>query len=337
MKAAKTPTPDRIMQFAWGYAPTLILHTALEFKVFDLLHAKPATVAELARTTGASPRGLTAVLDALVGLSFLAKEGGRYTVTPESAAFLVSTKPGYLGAFFGHMADQILPKWLTLPRVVRTGKSAVSVNARQGAKFFAQFVESLFPLSHANARELGEHLGLGHLAGPLSVLDIAAGSGVWGLTLAGFSPFVQVTAVDWPEVLKVTRRIAKQRGVEDRLTTVAGDILEVDFGAGHHVATLGHILHSEGEERSRRLLKRTFDALLPGGTIAIMEFVPNEERTGPPDALIFAVNMLVNTDQGGTYTFSEISQWLAEAGFVRPRLLKVPAISPLILATKPAE
>jgi hypothetical protein len=101
------------------------------------------------------------------------------------------------------------------------------------------------------------------------------------------------------------------------------------------VATLGQILHSEGRERSRQLLKKTFAALVPGGTIAIMEFLVNDQRTAPPISLLFAVNMLVNTQAGDTFSFQEISGWLRAAGFVRPRLLEVPAISPLILATKP--
>jgi len=146
---------------------------------------------------------------------------------------------------------------------------------------------------------------------------------------------VTITAVDWPNVLEITKKVAKQNGVGDRLKTSAGDLQAADFGKGHQVATLGHILHSEGVERSRKLLRKTFEVLAPGGTIAIQEFLPNEERTGPPNALIFAVNMLAMTEVGGTYTFGEISGWLKEAGFVNPRLLEVPSVSPLVLATRP--
>jgi hypothetical protein len=139
----------------------------------------------------------------------------------------------------------------------------------------------------------------------------------------------------YPGVLAVTRKTARFHGVEDRLTTAAGDLLKADFGANHNIATIGHILHSEGIERSRRLLKKTFAALAPGGTVAIAEFLPNEKRTGPPTPLIFAVNMLIHTEVGDTYTFGEIAGWLREAGFVKPRLLEAPSPSPLILATRP--
>ena len=324
------------MQFVWGYAPTLIIQAAVHHRVFDLLDESPKTIKELAKKTGASERGLTAITNALVGLNFLARKGERYTLTPESAAFLVSTRPGFLGALYRHMSSQIIPKWLQLDKVVRTGKPAMAVNDQKtGSAFFAEFVESLFPMGYHAVVALGQHLKISHTKTPIRVLDIAAGSGVWGIALAEQSPLVRMTAVDWPDVLKVTKKVAKQRGLANRLETIPGDIGKVDFGSGYQIATLGHIIHSEGRERSRRLIRKVFRALAPGGTIVIGEFVPNDERTGPPNALIFAVNMLVNTEQGDTFTFAEMSQWLRESGFRNPRKLDVGGVSPLILADKP--
>jgi len=92
---------------------------------------------------------------------------------------------------------------------------------------------------------------------------------------------------------------------------------------------------SEGRDRSRRLLRKTFRALAPGGTLVISEFMPEDDRTGPPAPLIFAVNMLLHTEAGDTFTFAEMAEWLREAGFANPRLLKAPAPSPLVLATRP--
>src|SRR5206468_12725101 len=114
-----------------------------------------------------------------------------------------------------------------------------------------------------------------------------------------------------------------------------GDVLEGDFGDSYDVATLGHILHSEGEERSRQLLNKTFRALKPGGTIAIAEWLVNDDRTEPLPSLMFAVQMLVNTEKGDTFSFNEIKSWLEEVGFKKVRKLKAPGPSPLVLATKP--
>lgn len=324
------------MQMAWGYAPPLIIETALRHGVFDALNKSPQGAAQLAKKARVSERGMTAILNALVGLQLLARKGERYTVTPESTAFLVSTNAPYNGTFFHHTTEQLIPKWMQLNRVVRTGKPTMRVNAEtKGAKFFAEFVESLFPLSFGAASALGEHLQISKARSRVNVLDIAAGSGVWGIALAKQSKHVHVAAVDWPLVLKTTQRVADRHGVGKRLAKIPGDLMKVNYGNGHHIATLGHILHSEGPDHSRRLLKKLYNALSPGGTIAIMEFVVNDDRTGPPMGLLFAVNMLVNTTAGDTFSFKEISGWLREAGFRNPRLLDVPAVSPLILATKP--
>jgi cyclopropane fatty-acyl-phospholipid synthase-like methyltransferase len=324
------------MQFAWGYAPTLVIEAAVRHGIFDLLDKGPLMAEQIAIETGTSLRGINAVVDVLVSIGLLDRKGNRVALTPESATFLVSTKPAYYGMFFGHISDQLIPNWLQLTEIVRTGRPAAKVNAnKEGAKFFAEFVESLFPISFAAATALGKHLGVPKAQAPFSVLDIGAGSGVWGISIAKLSPHVRIHAVDWPQVLKVTRRVAAKHGVVDRLTTAAGDFFEADFGHEHRLCTIGHILHSEGRERSQRLLKKVFDALAPGGTVAIQEFVPNDQRTGPPNALIFAVNMLVNTEAGDTFTFAEMSQWLRKAGFKNPRLLDVPSVSPLVLADKP--
>lgn len=332
----KPVTPERLMQFAWGFAPTLAIEAAVRHKLFDILDKGPRSVSQLAGETGASERGLTAILNLLVAFQFLGRDGERYTLTPESATFLVSSRPAYHGTFFAHISDDLLPCWLQLSDVVRTGMPATKVNAQAGgAEFFAQFVESLFPMSFAAASKLGEHLGIPNATSPVSVLDVGAGSGVWGIALAKQSPQVRIRATDWPNVLEVTKKVAQRHGVAERLTTAPGDFSEADFGGGHQVATIGHILHSEGDERSKRLLKKVFDALAPGGVVAIQEFVPNDDRTGPPNALIFAVNMLVMSEAGDTFTFAEMSQWLKEAGFVNPRQLDVPSVSPLILADKP--
>jgi precorrin-6B methylase 2 len=330
------PNPERILQFSFGFAPPLILEAALHHRLFDALDIGPKTVEQVATETGASPRGIRAILNALVGLELLTKEGpDRYALTPESSAFLVSTKPSFQGSMLAHASDMMLPYWIKLNDVVGSGKPAFPVNQQQaGEEFFVKLTKNIFPMSYPAAKALADHL-LQSSAQPVSVLDIAAGAGVWGIALAEKSPQVTVTAVDWPVVLEVTRDFAARHKVADRFRFVAGDIQTADLGRNHHIATLGHILHSEGPERSRQLLGRVFDALAPGGTIAIAEMVPRDDRTGPAQPLIFAVNMLVFTEHGDTFTFSEIAKWLTGAGFTNLRTLEAPGPSPLILATKP--
>jgi precorrin-6B methylase 2 len=331
------PTPQRIHEMTWGFAAPLMLQTAIELKLFDRLEGHPQTALELSKQVGASERGVRILCNALVSIGFLTKTAaGRLELTPESAAFLVTSKPSFQGGLLCHIGHQLLPKWSRLTQVVRNGKPVRDADQKHDAEFFAAFVEDLFPFGYPAARALAEALKVADAKQPVQVLDIAAGSGVWSIALAEKSPQVRITAVDWPPVAAVTRKVAQQHNVADRLRTIEGDMHQVPLEPNHyHIATLGQILHGEGIEDSKKLLKRVFDALAPGGTIAIAEFLADDNRTGPPMPLLFAVNMLVNTDQGDTFTFGEISNWLTDIGYTHPRLLPVPAVSPMILADKP--
>ena len=331
-------TPERITQMAWGYAAPLMLEAGVRNGVFDALDSGPKSLEELVQQTGASARGLRALLNALAGLGILTKDSGRFALAPDAAAFLVSGKPGYLGGLMRLASGQMIPPWLKLTDIVKKGGPDLrGIDSEQaGTPFFQELVNAIFPLSYGPAQALARGLKLAGSGKAVRVLDLGAGSGVWGIALAESSPHVKVTALDWPGVLDLTRKNTVRHGVQDRFNFVAGDLTSADFGSGYDIAVLGHILHSEGEQRSRTLLRKIFAALAPGGALAIQEFLVEPDRSGPPVALIFAVNMLVNTDQGDTWSFQEIAGWLRDAGFENVRQLDAPGPSPLILANRPS-
>jgi ubiquinone/menaquinone biosynthesis C-methylase UbiE len=339
MSASSNPAvrPDRILEMVWGYAPPIILGTAIQCKVFDLLDAGPKTVEELAQASGNSARGLRAIMNALVGFQFLSKNSdGRYALTPESAAFLVSSKPGYLGKFAEFSGLKMIHTWLPLPEIVRTGKPNSSINQQDtGAAFFQELVEPIFNMSYPATQVAGQALGLANVKSPIKVLDIGTGSGVWGIGLAQQSPQVSVTAQDLPSVLDVTRQMVKRFNLADRFSYLPGDFHTLDFGTGYNLVTFGHILHMESVDQNRQLLKRAAAALAPKGTVVISEFLVNQDRSGPPMGLIFAVNMLAHTDNGDTFSFEEISGWLKEAGLVNPRKIEPGGPVGLVMADKP--
>src|SRR6266487_2818130 len=333
----KKITTERLQQLGFAYAPPLIISAAVSNKVFDALESGAKTVEQVSKQTGASVRGLRAIMDALVGLELLKKDRkGKYSLTPESEAFLISNKPGTVAGFFSSILPQLNSRWLRLSDAMRDGRPVVAVNQEtEGTEFFSELVENIIPMSYPGAQKLGDHLKLAKAKNDVRVLDLAAGSGIWGIALSQKSPRVRVTAVDWAGMIPTTKRITEKFGVRDRFDFVEGDILDANFGSGYDVATLGHILHSEGEERSRELLKKTFRALKSGGTIAIAEWLVDDDRTKPLPSLMFDVQMLVNTEKGDTFSFNEIKGWLQEAGFKKVRKLQAPGPSPLILATKP--
>jgi len=333
----KQATPERLMEMSSAYGPPLVIGAAVGNKVFDSLESGPKSAEQVSKETGASERGLRIIMNALVGLELLKKDRQKkYSLTPESAAFLVSGKPGTLAGFFGTIAPQLISRWLRLTDIVRDGRPVVAVNQEtEGTEFFRQLVESIIPMSYPSAQALGDHLKLAKAKNEIRVLDLAAGSGIWGIALTQKSPRVRVTAVDWAGMIPTTKRVTEKFGARDRFDFIEGDLLKANFGNRYDIAILGHILHSEGEERSRQLLKKTFGALKSGGTIAIAEWLVNDQRTEPAPALMFAVQMLVNTEKGDTFSFSEIKSWLEDAVFKKVRKLKTPHPSPLVVATKP--
>jgi ubiquinone/menaquinone biosynthesis C-methylase UbiE len=333
----KQITPERLMELSFAYAPPLIISAGVNNKVFDSLEDGAKTPEQVAQQTGASARAVKILMNALVGLNLLKKNRqAKYSLSDESGAFLLSKKPGTHAGFFGTIAPQLISRWLGLSNIVREGRPAVTVNQEtEGTEFFSQLVENIIPMSYPPAKKLGDHLKLAKAKKEIRVLDLAAGSGIWGIALAQKSPRVRVTAVDWAGMIPTTTRITQKFAVGDRFNYVEGDILEANFGSSYDIATLGHILHSEGEDRSRQLLKKTFGALKSGGTIAIAEWLVNDDRTKPLPSLMFAVQMLVNTEKGDTFSFNEIKNWLQEAGFKKVRKLQAPGPSPLVLATRP--
>ena len=339
MKKRKTKklTPERLQQFGFAYAPPLIISAAVNNKVFDTLQGGPKTVEQLKKETGGSVRGLRAIMDALVGLELLKKDRqSRYSLTAESEAFLVSEKPGTLAGFFGSILPVMISRWLRLTDTVRDGRPPVAVNQEtEGTEFFSQLVETIIPMSYPAAQKLADHLKVAKTKEHVRVIDVAAGSGIWGIAVAQRSPHVRVTAVDWAGMIPTTKRITEKFGARHRFEFIEGDLSEANFGSGYDLATLGHILHSEGEQRGRQLLKKISRALKSGGTIAIAEWLVNDDRTKPLPSLMFSVQMLVNTEKGDTFSFNEIKKWLEDAGFKKVRKLEAPGPSPLILATKP--
>src|SRR5947209_242387 len=182
-KSTPPVTPERIYQLAWGYSLPLALEAAIRHGIFDWLDAGPMSLEELHAATGCSRRGLTALLKLMAGLEFLTRdEHDHDALTAESATFLVSGKPTFRGALLRHVSQDLLPKWLHLTEVVATGKPAIALNHQQdGAAFFEGFVADLFGMNYPIARELAAHLRLDQSSQPVSVLDLAAGSGVWSI------------------------------------------------------------------------------------------------------------------------------------------------------------
>jgi ubiquinone/menaquinone biosynthesis C-methylase UbiE len=334
VRTAGAPDAQALLEIHFSFAPAFVLNAGVHFDVFSHIAAGKATAAEIAGAADADERGMRMLLDALTALQLLSKTDGRYELTPLSAEYLVRGRPNYAAA----MLEQggMVQAWGGLVDSIRTGKPTRAVEQQELAEqFFPTLISSLHVVHTGQARRLADALGAGRFKQGLRVLDVACGSGVWSIALAQADPQARVTAQDFPKVLETTRKYVEKSGVADRYDYLPGDLKEANLGENRFdVAVLGHIVHSEGEAASRDLLRRVNKALKPGGRVVILDMLPNDERTGPPFPLFFALNMLVNTVAGDTFTFGEYLRWLKEAGFGRVETSDIGTHSPAIIATR---
>ncbi|MHB1543492.1 MAG: SAM-dependent methyltransferase [Gammaproteobacteria bacterium] len=235
-------------------------------------------------------------------------------------------------------ADRLWEMWGKLADAVRTGRPQMAVNQQQKAEeFFPTLVRSLHIQNRDKAQTLARRLTAGRKG--LRGIDVACGSGVWGIAVCEADPEARFVAQGFPAVLDLTRQYVRQQGVGDRYEFLPGNLREVDFGRDRFdLALLGNIVHSEGEASSRDLFRRLHAALRPGGRIVIVDMLPNDARTGPEFPLFFALNMLLATEEGGTYTLAEYTEWLCQAGFhtveTTVEMMDVGGHSPAVIATK---
>lgn len=329
-----TPTtPQRVMHFSLGFIASRVLAAGVELDLFTHVAEGARTVEDLAARAGASPRGVRILTDALAGMGFLEKEGAELRLAPDARTFLVKSSPGYLGAVVLHQND-VWETWRHLGQAVRTGTTpspAVEGDFDAG-EFFSHFVDGLYNLNFPAAQAAAARLA----DGVRDVLDVGAGSGVWSQAFARANPEARVTVVDYPAVLdRVTRPFAERAGAQDRHEFLQGNFRDVDFGEGRYdLAILGHILHSEGAERSLTLLRRLHRALRPGGRVLVAEMIPDEDRKSDLFALLFGVNMLALTQEGDVFTRTELERLGRDAGFPHAEWLQAPAPYPLLVLTR---
>jgi ubiquinone/menaquinone biosynthesis C-methylase UbiE len=332
---SSSPAAQWIVDDLWAARESQVLITAVELDVFTQIHRGHRTAEEVAAAIAAPVRGVRRLLDALVGIEYLDKDGDRYRLDPLADQFLVRDRPEYVGAMVDEM-KLLWHSWASLPEVIRTGRPVSRWDSEETArKMFPQLVCALFPMSIGSARAAAAVLSAERRGRCRRVLDVGAGSAVWSIPFAQADGEVTVTALDYPEVLPITERFTREHGVYDQYRFVAGNLRQTDLGEqAYDVVTIGYVIQTEGEARGRQLVRDAYRALRPGGQLLIAEMIPNDERTGPPAAVVYGLDMVLYTEDGDVFTSAEYQKWLAEAGFTRVETIAIPAPWPLLVATR---
>jgi 2-polyprenyl-3-methyl-5-hydroxy-6-metoxy-1,4-benzoquinol methylase len=314
---AAQPSPERIFETLSAFQETAALRAAIELDVFTAIGAGATTAAALAERCGASERGARILCDYLTVLGFLTKSGGRYGLTPDSAVFLDRRSPACMASvsqFLGSPA--MAERFSHLADAVRRGGTTLGDDAGLAPEhpMWVDFAKGMAPMMILPAEQIAALLGAAS-GKPWKVLDIAAGHGMFGITIAKHNPHAEVVAVDWARVLEVAKSNAQAAGVAARYRTMPGSAFDVEFGAGYDVVLLTNFLHHFGPAENETLLRKVHDALKPGGRAATLEFVPHEDRVTPPIPAKFSLTMLAGTHHGEAFTFPEYEKMLRNAGF----------------------
>lgn len=316
MSTAATPSPELFLHTLWAYQRTAAIRTAVELDVFSAIHAGARTAEAIAARCAASSRGTRILCDYLAMLGFLVKDADRYGLTPDSATFLVKASPAYMGGVLRFlMSDAIVRSLDQLTETVRRGTVPPERDiVSEENPVWEDFARAMVPMMGPAAEEMSALLAAVP-PGPQKVLDIAAGHGLFGIAIARRNPQAEVVAVDWPRVLTVATENAAGLGVAARHRTIAGNAFTTGWGSGYDLALVTNFLHHFDVPTCTTFLRKVHASLVAGGRVAVLEFVPDEDRLGPPFPAAFALTMLAETAGGDAYTFSELHAMLADAGF----------------------
>lgn len=308
-------SPSRIMEQASAFYGSCVLFTASDMGVFKVLDEQGTADLEFVnKAINGDLRGTRLLLDACVAVGLITKDGNLYSNTPETAAFLVPGKPGDLSDAIRYNRD-VYNAWGKLPELVKTGTPVESPELHLGddeARTRA-FVMSMH----------GRAMGIGQMLIPMldlkdcsNLLDIGGGSGAYAILAAQSNPTLKCTVMDLPAVSAIASELVEAAGVADRVKCIAGNYREAKFPAGNDVINILGVLHQESPESILDILKRSYDVLMPGGKINILDMMTDETRCSPPFSALFAVNMALTTENGWVFSSKDMEEWLAEAGFV---------------------
>ena len=324
--AAQQPSPQLFFQTINAHQRTEALKAAIELEAFTAIAEGNTTAAKIANRCQTSEKGMRILCDFLTIMEMLTKEGDRYALTLDSATFLDKRSPAYIGGATEFMCSPMLTDGAKhMAEAVRKGGTVMENDGTIGPEnpVWVKFARAMAALMALPAQLMAK------LVDPtadrkLKILDIAAGHGLFGIAFAAQNPQAEVTAVDWKAVLEVAKENAAKAGVSDRYQTIDGSAFDVEFGSGYDLVLLTNFLHHFDPPTCEKLLQKVRASLVDGGRAVTLEFVPNEDRISPPDAAAFSVMMLTSTPSGDAYTFSELEQMFANAGFSRSTLHPLP-------------
>jgi SAM-dependent methyltransferase len=332
--SAQIKTTDELMKMVMAFRQSRTILTAFELGIFTALGEERKTSAQVACDLRADPRGTDRLMNALCVLGLIRKTGGLFSDSAFSSRYLIKGKPDYL-AGLAHSAG-LWNRWGTLTKAVRRGGAVLSGQgriSRASKKRRTQgFIAAMHHRGSAQAQSIVKLLDLSSVQ---KTLDVGAGSGAYSIALARAKGDILATVFDLPEVIPLTRSYVKKAGLPSRFNFLEGDLDKDPFGSGYDLVLLSAIIHMNSPVENAALFKKCARALSPGGQLVIQDWVMSADRTSPAAGALFALNMLINTEGGDTFTQSEIEKWMKMAGLRKIRHVETPSETSLMIGWKP--
>lgn len=294
------------------YWETKILLTAVTLDVFSTLDSTPQTAGEIAHQIDAHEPTLCLLLNALVAMKLLTKEGDRYGNSSVAAKHLVKRSPQYIGHLL-LLHDAEWNKWGKLEETVRTGRRAVDRHVFETDPELASNVLAVLDrIGRQSGPELARRLKLN---GAVHLLDLGGGVGTNAIACCEVYPDLTATVFDLPTTLRLTEKVVQERGLASRIALLPGDFNRDPLGGPYDVVLMSDVLHYQTDEANEALVKKVFAHLAPQGRLIIKDRFLDEAGTGPAWTTAFAVHILVNTQAGSCYRCSDAVRWMTKAGF----------------------
>jgi len=322
--------PDDMMQAFRGFMESRILLSSIELDLYTAV-GDGSTAIEIAGKLGTDLRAAEAILNAVTSMGLLSKDGGIFRNSSLASHYFVAGAPADNRENLKHLVN-LWPRWSTLTDCVRQG---TAVTYREMGERGDDWTTAFIAAMHRNALLRAPIvLKAIQIEKVKTMLDVGGGSGAYSIAFAQANGKLKAEVFDLPSVIPLAQRHINEAGLEKRVIARAGDFRKGDLGADFDLIFISAICHMNGPEDNRDLFKKSFKALVPGGQIVVQDFILEPDRTAPRSAAIFAINMLVGTLHGGTYTEEEYSTWLRESGFVDVRRIRLPGPSGLMIARR---
>lgn len=324
------------MRLALAYRSSMVLFAATELDVFTGIANGHQTVEELAREYKVQLEPMRLLLEACVAEGMVASDGDKYRNTPVTDAFLVRGRHTYGGHGLKY-AEDLYPAWGQLADLVRTGRPVIEPESILGDD--KEKTRAFVLAMHERARGLSAVLPHGaDFSGRKQLLDVGGGPGTYSIALVQQTPGLRSTILDLPGVLEITKEIVHDHGCDDRIQLRPGDYLTSAFGAGFDAVLLSGMMHRESAETCRLLLRKSFDAMEPGGLVVVSDvFFEDDRKSTPPFAIYFALNMMLTSRDGSAHAKTEMARWLGEVGFEQVQVKDLPPPNPhsLVVGIRP--